>query len=473
MNSQIKSFIRFIGSNEQIYSKDTPTQNRLFLDLVVGEQYFQYVPLDFVFTNKNVKSITSVNSILLTDCFGSSLGLTQTNKLDLVNNFLYFQFLISGYSENWAQFSINVAVLLNDGISTNLNFNSNKFGMSMVPADNTTLMIWRHNANHWSIPYENNSYYQVMRLPIYYAKSSTAAEAENYKALSNNDSKNQLGRVQRLFLKEYTVILNDELNNPLALALDSDIIYFLDGKLDSFANIQTSNIYGVDLLEPYNYEKTPNGQDFSLSTITATANFSKKIFEIADLSVVLGLPFVTLKCTATSPLSGETIIDNIYEVLFIFNKPIVLNGNISDTIGVNVINGTNNYKITYGLSILGTNILKVTNAGAKINTWGDGAYTLQLLKDTVLGSVDNDTIVPDFIPLQFIINTTGIVKIENSKYFAIGEFQVFKRIGINPNILEICDYVKGIVEGDYIEAIYLGGNIELKASFEIENSVTF
>ncbi|MFE3847139.1 hypothetical protein ACFX5D_04050 [Flavobacterium sp. LB3P45] len=57
---------------------------------------------------------------------------------------------------------------------------------------------------------------------------------------------------------------------------------------------------------------------------------------------------------------------------------------------------------------------------------------------------------------------------EKHRPYAEGELCIFKRNG-NPNklILEVNDFVMGMVEGIFIEGTYLGGNSALLVSFDI------
>ncbi|WP_268846725.1 hypothetical protein [Flavobacterium aestivum] len=54
----------------------------------------------------------------------------------------------------------------------------------------------------------------------------------------------------------------------------------------------------------------------------------------------------------------------------------------------------------------------------------------------------------------------------------IGDFIIFKR-GSNPDILERTDFVMGIVEGQFINGEYLGGDTSLLNSFKIINQLEF
>jgi hypothetical protein len=68
------------------------------------------------------------------------------------------------------------------------------------------------------------------------------------------------------------------------------------------------------------------------------------------------------------------------------------------------------------------------------------------------------------------INFLNAQKVTNtrSKIYAAGELQIFKVApNTNVNALEVGDYCLGFVEGQFINANYLGGNIALLSSFNI------
>ncbi|MEO8236403.1 MAG: hypothetical protein ABI549_13380, partial [Flavobacterium sp.] len=60
-----------------------------------------------------------------------------------------------------------------------------------------------------------------------------------------------------------------------------------------------------------------------------------------------------------------------------------------------------------------------------------------------------------------------------TKIYALGELQIFKRTGTNLTALEVNDFVKGIIQGIYIEAIYLGNDESLLTSYDIINQIEF
>lgn len=54
-----------------------------------------------------------------------------------------------------------------------------------------------------------------------------------------------------------------------------------------------------------------------------------------------------------------------------------------------------------------------------------------------------------------------------------GTFQVFKRGDNTSNGIEINDFVKGILEGIYFEALYKGGDLNVFESYEILTQTQF
>lgn len=75
-------------------------------------------------------------------------------------------------------------------------------------------------------------------------------------------------------------------------------------------------------------------------------------------------------------------------------------------------------------------------------------------------------------PIYDAINNHTI-QLNKVKIYAAGELQVFKRSATNPTIIDINDFVKGIVENIYIEGVYLGGNELLLTSYNIMNQLEF
>lgn len=61
-----------------------------------------------------------------------------------------------------------------------------------------------------------------------------------------------------------------------------------------------------------------------------------------------------------------------------------------------------------------------------------------------------------------------------AKIYPPNTLQIFKRSG-NENVkqLEVNDFVKGIVEGVFIEGIYTGGDSQLLTSYNIINQIEF
>jgi hypothetical protein len=78
---------------------------------------------------------------------------------------------------------------------------------------------------------------------------------------------------------------------------------------------------------------------------------------------------------------------------------------------------------------------------------------------------------------------TVVNAVKGAKVYQLGEFQVFKRSlpllpkdGSLPQYnyeLELGDFVKGIVENIYIEALYIGGDFTQLTSFDIYNQIAF
>ena len=60
-----------------------------------------------------------------------------------------------------------------------------------------------------------------------------------------------------------------------------------------------------------------------------------------------------------------------------------------------------------------------------------------------------------------------------NKLIELTEFQVFKRIGTNYGVLEFDDFVKGVVEGSYIEALFKIGDPALLTSYDIKRKIEF
>lgn len=79
------------------------------------------------------------------------------------------------------------------------------------------------------------------------------------------------------------------------------------------------------------------------------------------------------------------------------------------------------------------------------------------------------------IDFAFAINglSTSQVRYTFSRLIELQEFQIFKRIGTIIGTLEIGDFVKGVVQNTYIEALYLGGDATLLTSFNIKRQIEF
>lgn len=79
------------------------------------------------------------------------------------------------------------------------------------------------------------------------------------------------------------------------------------------------------------------------------------------------------------------------------------------------------------------------------------------------------------IQFAFAINglSTSQVRYTFSRLIELQEFQIFKRIGTIIGTLEVADFVKGVVQNKYIEALYLGGDATLLTSFKIARQIEF
>jgi hypothetical protein len=96
-------------------------------------------------------------------------------------------------------------------------------------------------------------------------------------------------------------------------------------------------------------------------------------------------------------------------------------------------------------------------------------------------SIDGDSCIPE-VPDQ---NINEVLIILSRDFFFLakkggstitkaGDLMIFKRAGnIDTKKLEINDFVIGIVEGQFIRGVYLGGSTALLASFDIYDRIQF
>lgn len=66
------------------------------------------------------------------------------------------------------------------------------------------------------------------------------------------------------------------------------------------------------------------------------------------------------------------------------------------------------------------------------------------------------------------------VFMENVRFYPAGTLQVFKRLGnIDKTKIEVNDFAVGIVEGQFIKAVYTGGLPSLLVSFDVYDRIEF
>jgi hypothetical protein len=83
-----------------------------------------------------------------------------------------------------------------------------------------------------------------------------------------------------------------------------------------------------------------------------------------------------------------------------------------------------------------------------------------------LGILSGDNLQVILAKINIVVGS--LVTNVRAKTYAYGELAIFKTAGnSNLAVLEVGDYVQGFVEGQFINANYLGGNKALLASYDI------
>lgn len=241
-------FFRFTENepNNDIYGNDVWDQDKIFLHLKTNEIYSQYLDLA-------LDEFESIQTFKIYDANGNSLIL----------NTHYFYTIKNFGNKNIVLFGLKKAVENNRDcntfyleLETNIrNIYSNYFNLIVdeKKLKQTTLVTYWHSENFYNANYFDAEFIpQQIRLPMYFSHSYSEADAEKYQNTYEIENRHRIGRVKRLFMEDWKVILNDSNYIALCTVLDSDNIYF-------------DNVFFS--LEPFKPERDSEEKGFTISNI--------------------------------------------------------------------------------------------------------------------------------------------------------------------------------------------------------------
>lgn len=138
-------------------------------------------------------------------------------------------------------------------LMSEITYTSNFFTCTEGNRKLTSLVTYRHLENLYGTPYaEFEDIFQQIRIPAYFQRLNHSAEAET-DYTPGIIPINFVGRVERVFKEDYTIIATDFLNKAISGIMDCDFIYLENERV---------------IVSPYIAEMVEEGEWFSKSTLT-------------------------------------------------------------------------------------------------------------------------------------------------------------------------------------------------------------
>lgn len=262
LHQQKFQFLRFTedGPNQDIYGKEVWDTEKVFLSLTSRESYSQYLDLGLD-TDENID--------------GFYIESESGEKLTLGIHFYYNirkidskHILIFGLKDDLKYLGCNTLYCVITTSKRKIFSNVFNFIHAESELNDTTLLTYWHKENYYNANYfESDFIPQQIRVPIAFSHNYSEGEAESYQDSYQVENKYRSGRVKRLFMESWKVLMNDSNYTALCTALDSDFVYF-------------DNIFVS--LKPFTPERDKDEKGFSLSSIDGQRN----PLEIFDQSIL-------------------------------------------------------------------------------------------------------------------------------------------------------------------------------------------
>ena len=215
-------FFRFTeeSPNNDIYGFDVWDKDKIFLTLISGEIYCQYLDLGLdMFEEIKTFDVVGINGNVLTD---------NNEYFSTIRNSDKYNVIIFGFKEIINNQNCNTYYLRLTTSSGRIIF-SNYFNIFPYSdsKNKTSLVTYRHPEKFYNADYTLFDFIpQQMRLPVIFSHHYNEADAESYQNTYELENKYRSGRVKRLFMESWKVTMNDSNYIALCTALDSDEVYF-------------------------------------------------------------------------------------------------------------------------------------------------------------------------------------------------------------------------------------------------------
>lgn len=263
MNLKV-SFIEFYHSREEAdnfdYSWATWNAGRNFLHLMPNEIYTQFSK---IYTNQPL----TINDYKLIGSNGEipfAFGYVTKNKG-------YYQEINFSFRISDDRDSECLRIEIDTNVGT---LYSNQFICSELSREATTLVSYRHDENHYGIPYRDwESVYSQIRLPLYYHSVITEEDSEEYTIGINTPANIRQSRVERSFFDKYIVWAGSNINRKLAIVSDTDRVYFKNTRTPYLIENQENKERSVrHYPRPYVYEAIGEVEELNESEMEVQCN---------------------------------------------------------------------------------------------------------------------------------------------------------------------------------------------------------
>lgn len=255
-------FLRFTedGPNNDIYGNAVWDTDKIFLSLTSRESYCQYLDLGL-----DANEVIDSFSIETESGQELTLGIHFYYNIRKIDSKYILIFGLKNELKDLGCKTFSAVMTTNKRkiYSNFFNFIYNESELS-----ETTMLTYWHKENYYNANYyESNFMPQQIRVPIAFSHNYSEGEAESYQDSYQVENKYRSGRVKRLFMESWKVLMNDSNYTALCTALDSDFVYF-------------DNIFVS--LKPFTPERDKDEKGFSLSSIDGQRNpsnvFDQSIF---------------------------------------------------------------------------------------------------------------------------------------------------------------------------------------------------
>lgn len=251
-------FLRFTedGPNNDIYGAEVWDTNKIFLSLTSKESYCQYLDL-------GLDSDENIDGFYIESESGQELTLGihfyyNVRKVDSKH------ILIFGLKDDLKYLGCKTFFSVITTNKRKVYSNIFNFIHAESEVNDTTLLTYWHKENYYNANYYESRFIpQQIRVPIAFSHNYSEGEAESYQDSYQIENKYRSGRVKRLFMESWKVLMNDSNYTALCAALDSDFVYF-------------ENIYVS--IKPFTPERDKDEKGFSISSIDGQRN-PKDIFD--------------------------------------------------------------------------------------------------------------------------------------------------------------------------------------------------